>query len=261
MCPRTNLTPEWGSKTARGGFTEEEVVAQKFNNWKTDSVAKSWLKYMGFESPDNVYAVRLSPRGNKSDVLVTINKFGKTIEKGISIKKYDENANFNQLDKRWVDDYANLLGFSKKVIKGLKMFVGEEGFQPQDVAISNPKEARRLFLNEIPRELKQEIFDFFQKNSKKIVEFLFCGNNIKPDYVIIAKKINSQMTYGICNMDKVVKHYSSFPVELSNRGNLSIGKIGMQRKGGDGGRKTAQMLQFKINPGEIFDIPETLTSQ
>jgi len=27
----------------------------------------------------------------------------------------------------------------------------------------------------------------------------------------------------------------------------------MQRKGGDSGRKTAQMLQFKINPAELFD--------
>jgi hypothetical protein len=28
----------------------------------------------------------------------------------------------------------------------------------------------------------------------------------------------------------------------------------MQRKGGDGGRNTANMLQFKLNPAELFDI-------
>lgn len=27
----------------------------------------------------------------------------------------------------------------------------------------------------------------------------------------------------------------------------------MQRKGGDGGRNTANMLQFKLNPAELFD--------
>lgn len=27
----------------------------------------------------------------------------------------------------------------------------------------------------------------------------------------------------------------------------------MQRKGGDGGRESAKMLQFKINPAELFD--------
>ena len=28
----------------------------------------------------------------------------------------------------------------------------------------------------------------------------------------------------------------------------------MQRKGGDNGRDTAKMLQFKINPAELFDL-------
>jgi len=27
----------------------------------------------------------------------------------------------------------------------------------------------------------------------------------------------------------------------------------MQRKGGDGGRNTANMLQFKLNPAELFE--------
>jgi len=37
-------------------------------------------------------------------------------------------------------------------------------------------------------------------------------------------------------------------------GSLKIGRIAMQRKGGDDGRKTAQMVQFKINPAELFDL-------
>ncbi len=30
--------------------------------------------------------------------------------------------------------------------------------------------------------------------------------------------------------------------------------VTQKRKGGDGGRNTANMLQFKINPAELFDI-------
>ena len=41
---------------------------------------------------------------------------------------------------------------------------------------------------------------------------------------------------------------------ITNRGNFKIGNITMQRKGGDGGRDTANMLQFKINPAALFDI-------
>ncbi len=51
-----------------------------------------------------------------------------------------------------------------------------------------------------------------------------------------------------------INHYSEGNVEITNRGNLKIGKITMQRKGGDGGRETANMLQFKVDPIELFDI-------
>ena len=40
---------------------------------------------------------------------------------------------------------------------------------------------------------------------------------------------------------------------MTPRGSISIGKITVQRKGGDGGRDTANMLQFKINPAELID--------
>lgn len=43
---------------------------------------------------------------------------------------------------------------------------------------------------------------------------------------------------------------------MTPRGSLKIGRITVQRKGGDNGRKTANMLQFKINPTEIFNIEE-----
>ena len=42
-------------------------------------------------------------------------------------------------------------------------------------------------------------------------------------------------------------------IRITSQGSLKIGRIGMQRKGGDGGRDTAKMLQFKINPVELFD--------
>jgi hypothetical protein len=41
-------------------------------------------------------------------------------------------------------------------------------------------------------------------------------------------------------------------VVVTRGGNLRIGRIAMQRKGGDAGRDTAKMLQFKIDPTELF---------
>ncbi len=39
-------TFELGSRTAKGGFANEEAVCGKFNNWKKDNEAQLWLKIM-----------------------------------------------------------------------------------------------------------------------------------------------------------------------------------------------------------------------
>ena len=55
-------------------------------------------------------------------------------------------------------------------------------------------------------------------------------------------------------MNKVMSFFGSGSIDITSRGSLKIGKITMQRKGGDGGKDTAKMLQFKINPGLAFKI-------
>jgi R.HinP1I restriction endonuclease len=48
-------------------------------------------------------------------------------------------------------------------------------------------------------------------------------------------------------------HYSKGDVKISPRGSLCIGRLTAQREGGDAGRDSANMLQFKFNPLELFD--------
>ena len=52
-------------------------------------------------------------------------------------------------------------------------------------------------------------------------------------------------------MSVIINFYGSGKVRITDKGSIKIGKITMQRKGGDRGRPTANMLQFKINPAEI----------
>ena len=54
-------------------------------------------------------------------------------------------------------------------------------------------------------------------------------------------------------MNYCMNFFGNGEVEITGRGNFHIGRITMQRKGGDNGRDTAKMLQFKINPAELFD--------
>jgi hypothetical protein len=50
----------------------------------------------------------------------------------------------------------------------------------------------------------------------------------------------------------VMNVYGNGEVEISPKGSLKIGRITVQRKGWDNGRDTAKMLQFKIDPIELF---------
>jgi len=54
-------------------------------------------------------------------------------------------------------------------------------------------------------------------------------------------------------MNYVINYFGNGEVLITNRGSIKIKRITIQRKGGDGGRDTAKMLQFKINPAELFE--------
>ncbi len=51
--------------------------------------------------------------------------------------------------------------------------------------------------------------------------------------------------------------YGEGPVVITRAGSLKIGRITMQRKGGDNGRESANMLQFKINPVDLFELKKS----
>ncbi len=55
------------------------------------------------------------------------------------------------------------------------------------------------------------------------------------------------------NINEVLQHYAVGEVKVSPRGSILLGQVLVQRKGGDGGRDTSKMLQFKLNPTTLFN--------
>jgi hypothetical protein len=55
-------------------------------------------------------------------------------------------------------------------------------------------------------------------------------------------------------INEVLNFFGNGEVKISPRGSISIGRITMQRKGGDNGRPSANMLQFKIDPTKLLDV-------
>lgn len=259
---------EKGSQTAKGGFKNENEIRARFSNWRTDELTRSWLAQMGYD-PAAVESVSASkPHGEKADVLVQIRlrSGGSTAEtpgrrdqtlqsneisEAISIKLVSSPNGFNQVDKRWLASYAKKWNMPSEVIAAMKLYLGE-------VPPNKPsRDKRRMFLNELEIEQQRAVIEFFAANKETIVSDLLEGDGPgKATRFMVAWKTSSQPRWTIWPIDEAVRFYSEGPVELTRAGNLKIGRVSMQRKGGDGGRETAKMLQFKLNPVQIFDAKQ-----
>lgn len=119
-----------GSRTAKGGFKNEKDVIARFNNWKKDKIAKEWLKAMSYDVSDIEYVKAIKVRGSyKADIQVRIRVIIKLKSQedvqNLQVKLVSNPHGFNQIDKRWVNKYAELWNIPKDIVKILKLFTGE----------------------------------------------------------------------------------------------------------------------------------------
>lgn len=239
---------EKGSKIAKDGFKNETVIRDKFNNWQNDNEAKDWLGIIGFELHNIKSVQALKPHGMKSDIRVNIITESGEFEEGISIKLVSNEKGFNQIDKRWVSDYARMWHMPEDVVKALRYFVGEKN------PFRKSKKPSRMYLNELDREDQSKIVKFFSANKRKIVSDLLKGRGeLNANWFLVAQKRSDKSRWILEHIEDVIDFYAAGDVLITRRGGLKIGAITMQRKGGDGGRQTAKMLQFKLNPAMLFE--------
>ncbi len=237
-----------GSETAKNGFKNENEIRDKFNNWKADDDAKTWLAAMNFKIEDIVSVVATKPHGEKADVEILVKTKAGERKEGISIKLVSSENGFNQIDKRWLSHYVKMWKMPADVEAALKLFVGET---PPMKPSEKPD---RMYLNELEPAAQKAVIDFFDVNKTDIVSDLFSGDGVHAaGWVMVALKSSEKPRWVIRSDADAIRFFSEGKVELTRNGNLKIGRITMQRKGGDGGRETAKMLQFKINPALLFN--------
>lgn len=241
-----------GSQTAKDGFKNEEDIVKKFNNWKKDKDAQTWLILMKYKLSEIEYVEAVKISGYKTDVQVQVTiKLKKAIDvENLQVKLVSNSKGFNQIDKRWVDKYSEMWNIPIQVISILKRYTGEE--KP---TIKNPKDKRRMFASEFSKAEQKNILKWLKKNQSLIVSDILKGQGkFAAEWMLVAQKIEKNARWILKPMNFCMNYFGNGKIEITNRGNFKIGRITMQRKGGDGGRDTAKMLQFKINPAELFDI-------
>lgn len=239
-----------GSATAKNGFKNEKDIADKFNNWQVDNEAQLWLQIMQYNLNEIEFVKAVILHNEKSDINVQIMiklKSALDIE-NIQVKLVSNKSGFNQIDKRWVDNYVKLWNIPNNITHLLKLFCGE--VKPNIV------NKGRLFITDFSIEEQQEFLKFFDNNKVLIVNDILKGRGkFAAEWILVAQKINNNARWILKSMNEAINYYfADGKVKISPRGSLKIGKITMQRKGGDNGRKTANMLQFKIDPSELFNI-------
>lgn len=239
-----------GSQTAKGGFANEQDIADKFNNWDSDNEAQAWLILMNYNLNDIEFVKAVVLHGYKADVNVQITvKLKQAIDtENIQVKLVSNPRGFNQIDKRPVDRYNDIFDWKMPVdvVNILKRFTGE--LPPN---ISNPKDKRRMFIDEFSEQEQKVLFNFLKTNKTMIVSDILRGRGeFTAEWIIVAQKVHKDARWVLKNINEVINHYSG-DVRISPRGSINIGSILIQRKGGT---PDPTSLQFKINPAELFDI-------
>ncbi len=89
---------------------------------------------------------------------------------------------------------------------------------------------------------------FIMQNKILILNDILKGRGqFASEWFLVILKLENKIEWVLKPINEVINFYGG-EVMFSPQGSLKIGKVTMQRKGGDGGRESAKMLQFKIDP-------------
>lgn len=241
-----------GSKTAKEGFLNEKFVIAEFNAWHKSPLAKHCLVKMGYNLDEIKSVLAEKIKGSfKADLQVQIQvriEFKEiTDNQNISVKLVSNaKKGFNQIERGWVDKYKKLWGFDDEIERILKLYTGE--IAPYKAT----RDDRRMFLDEMNESEQNAILQWFENNQQIVLSSVLKGKGqYQAEWLLVIQKYADIFRWEIMAIDKAIECFGGKAV-INKNGNLKIGKIGIQRKGGDGGRNVAKQLQFKLNPLEIF---------
>ena len=121
------MVKQSGSEIAKSGFQSEKDIVNKFNNWKEDEDSKQWLKIMGYKLSEIVSVKSNTIRNNKTDIQVKISRTDTehTDTHNIQVKSLSSYRGFNQVDKRWIDNYQKMWNIPDDITEPLKYYTGE----------------------------------------------------------------------------------------------------------------------------------------
>tara|TARA_B100000405_G_scaffold299518_1_gene257957 strand:- start:2011 stop:2682 length:672 start_codon:yes stop_codon:yes gene_type:complete len=110
------------------------------------------------------------------------------------------------------------------------------------------------------KEFKPELLESLNSHKRKIIEHALLGHGERPDILCVTewgKNNNKREKITFFMMDEVIESLMQYDFKL--RKSKTVIELGpsftFQRKGGDGGRQSANDIQFKIVPS-LLDVKD-----
>lgn len=233
-------------QTAKGGYLEEKLVCNDLNT-KNDlkEKLKIWnnIKYSECNVIKGTY---------KSDIKSNDNKMK------CQIKKYKK-GQFQQLTKQWVPEIIkNINGL--KDIENMLSNLCEIPLLNNGTHVDKTKSVKKLSSSNYSQDELNKFIEIINNNKNNILEYAFLGNNkeYQPIYLIGAEYQNGKRIKLIfMKIEDILKYLRSLSFKINKSETvISLGNhnvISIQRKGGDAGKKSSNMLQIKLIVSKLIN--------
>ena len=239
------------SEAAHRGLDAEQALIEKINCHDPDCmwIVEECCDREGYGQ----YKAKKPGNREKPDVLLYADTDDILAMKGISMKTYKPEVSFSQANRGSLETYVEELGMSYGVADTLRAFV-----------VKNHQGGRTM-LNEATISAQEELLRFFQLYQRQIISHVLRGKAkgvLKADWLLLHEtkdaewlsKVGNRESWHLYSMATVIDLCCSESPSITKAGNLTLGLgLTLQRKGGDGGAKTANDLQFKLNPKMIHE--------
>lgn len=242
-------TESRGSRIAKGGYKAENHLVDILN--KDQILIEKIMMITDKKDLKDIHLMAEKKEGNtKTDLFI---KNSHTDEKILNIQvKKVQSSSKNQVLRCWIDDnFKNISGLTDTNIEMLKARCYK----------IERKKIKYFDTDDYSQEELDKFLKDLNKNRKKIIDYAFLGTdkNNKPDIHCFYWN-NGKNLYFVNTDELLLKLYEDefyFTKKTKGKkgprgGNVNTPYIGLQRKGGDKGRKPADQLQINLLPKKIL---------
>lgn len=242
-----NSVSDVHANAAKRGFRAERLLIDHINqrDKQTEWVVETAVGRVGY---GNITAEKPGPR-DKPDLLLLEQR---VVCAGISLKTYGPGVSSNQVFRTPVEQYEREWDVPRDIAAIIRNFIGIG----DSVA--------RVFFDEVGVDEASSVTKFFHQIQPHVVSSILAGKAgaaLRADWMMLHEaadeawheRVGNRDFWRLYPMSTVIDVCCSEAPAITSEGGLRLGLgLTMQRKGGDGGRASANDLQFKMSPRAII---------